>query len=42
MELVEYTATSANILTVRVGTNCPQGGDSGHGGKTVLSLQLKL
>jgi hypothetical protein len=29
---------SANILTVEVGTNCPQGGDSGHGGRTVLRL----
>ncbi len=28
----------ANILRVEVGTNCPQGGDSGHGGRTVLRL----
>jgi hypothetical protein len=25
-------------LTVSIGTNCPQGGDSGHGGRTVLRL----
>ena len=30
--------TSANILQVQAGTNCPQGGDAGHGGRTVLRL----
>lgn len=30
--------TSANILRVAVGTNCPRGGDAGHGGRTVLKL----
>ena len=30
--------SSANILLVEAGTNCPQGGDSGHGGRTVLRL----
>jgi hypothetical protein len=30
---------SANELRVTVGTNCPQGGDSGHGGRTVLILE---
>lgn len=30
--------THANILKVEVGTNCPQGGDGGHGGRTVLRL----
>jgi hypothetical protein len=29
----------ANNLRVTVGTNCPQGGDSGHGGRTVLILE---
>jgi len=29
---------SANTLLVEVGTNCPQGGDGGHGGRTVLRL----
>lgn len=33
-----HTAVSCNILEVQVGTNCPQGGDSGHGGRTVLRL----
>jgi hypothetical protein len=26
-------------FSVTVGTNCPQGGDSGHGGRTVLKFQ---
>jgi hypothetical protein len=30
--------TSANILQAEAGTNCPQGGDSGHGGRTILRL----
>lgn len=29
---------SCNGLQMSVGTNCPQGGDAGHGGKTVLEL----
>src|SRR5438105_3220440 len=29
----------ANVLRVEVGSNCPQGGDTGHGGRTYLSLQ---
>lgn len=28
----------ANTLEVIVGTNCPQGGDAGHGGVTILRL----
>jgi len=32
------TITSANILSVDVGTNCPRGGDAGHGGRTLLRL----
>ena len=31
--------TNANLLSVEVGTNCPQGGDSGHGGRTILRLR---
>jgi hypothetical protein len=31
--------TSANILRVSVGTNCPQGGDAGHGGRTYFKLE---
>lgn len=27
-----------NILKVEAGTNCPQGGDWGHGGRTLLRL----
>jgi len=30
--------TNANILKVQVGTNCPQGGDHGHGGRTLFRL----
>lgn len=41
IKLDEYTATSANILTCRIGTNCPQGGDSGHGGITILEFEDK-
>jgi len=32
------TFTSANILTVEVGTNTPMGGDAGHGGKTIFRI----
>jgi hypothetical protein len=34
----EYTASDANILTVMASSNCPQGGDSGHGGRTYFAL----
>jgi hypothetical protein len=27
------------VLGVTVGTSCPQGGDSGHGGRTLLRLR---
>jgi hypothetical protein len=26
------------MMTVQAGTNCPQGGDSGHGGRTVFRI----
>ena len=29
---------SANVLQVEAGTNCPQGGDTGHGGRTLFRL----
>lgn len=32
------TFEDACILTVEADTNCPQGGDSGHGGVTRISL----
>lgn len=32
------TIEDACVLTVGVGTNCPMGGDSGHGGRTVFRL----
>ena len=28
----------ANVLAVEVGSNCPQGGDSGHGGRSYLAF----
>jgi len=28
-----------NKMTAIVGTNCPQGGDSGHGGRTLLRIE---
>ena len=30
--------TNANLLTVQVGTNCPQGGNYSHGGRTVFRI----
>ncbi|WP_157581339.1 hypothetical protein [Spongiibacter tropicus] len=38
VKLLSKEFTSANILEVEAGTNCPQGGDSGHGGRTLLRL----
>lgn len=31
--------SSCNVLRVSAGTTCPKGGDSGHGGRTVLILE---
>ena len=31
-----FTITGANVLAVEAGTNCPQGGDGGHGGRALL------
>ena len=35
----EKEITNCNCLTVRCGTNCDMGGDSGHGGKTVIEIE---
>jgi hypothetical protein len=32
------TFASLNIITVHAGTNCPAGGDSGHGGRTIFGI----
>ena len=32
------TFESLNIITVHAGTNCPAGGDSGHGGRTIFGI----
>ena len=37
--MTQYVETNCNILQVEVKTNCPQGGDSGHGGHTVFELK---
>jgi hypothetical protein len=37
-KIEESVYYSANILRVAAGTNCPQGGDAGHGGKTIFRL----
>ena len=33
-----FEARSANILQIKVSTNCPMGGDGGHGGKTEIEF----
>lgn len=33
-----HEAVSCNILRVEVETNCPRGGDTGHGGRTQVSF----
>jgi hypothetical protein len=38
IEIYSKFFDSANILQVEAGTNCPQGGDTGHGGRTLLRL----
>ena len=38
VNVYDHEIATANIMAVEVGTNCPQGGDSGHGGRTVLRL----
>jgi len=38
VKLIEEIFESCNILKVQAGTNCPMGGDSGHGGRTVLRI----
>lgn len=38
VDLQQALITSANLLEVAVGSNCPQGGDGGHGGRTVFRL----
>ena len=35
----KFTVNSYNLLEVTVGTNCPKGGDSGHGGLTYFKLE---
>jgi len=37
--MISKEITSCNILKCSVETNCPQGGDSGHGGRTKFILE---
>ena len=39
MDLSSQEFVSANIIRISVGTNTPQGGDSGHGGKTIFKFE---
>ncbi len=39
VELYEKEIENECILRVEAGTNCPKGGDAGHGGRTVLRLR---
>jgi hypothetical protein len=38
IKIAEKVISGANILRIQAGTNCPQGGDSGHGGRTIMRL----
>ena len=38
IETVTSEFNRGNILRMTVGTNCPRGGDAGHGGRTVIML----
>jgi hypothetical protein len=38
LDLKTTEITSHNILRATAGTNCPRGGDAGHGGNTVLQV----
>lgn len=38
ISVFSHEAHAFNTLRVDVGSNCPQGGDSGHGGRTLLRL----
>jgi hypothetical protein len=33
-----FEFSSIHFLRIEVGTNCPRGGDSGHGGRTLLKF----
>jgi hypothetical protein len=37
VQLKEFNG--ANIIRVTAGTNCPQGGDTGHGGRTAFGIK---
>lgn len=38
VDIHTLTINRACTMTVEVGTNCPQGGDRGHGGRTLLRI----
>lgn len=39
IETEKYQEIDCNIIEVETGTNCPKGGDNGHGGRTYLRIQ---
>ena len=39
MSLSSQEIVGANIIRISVSTNIPQGGDSGHGGKTIFKFE---
>lgn len=39
MKTFKMKFQSANLLEAEVGTNTPQGGDAGHGGKTIFTIR---
>lgn len=39
IKLINKEIVNCNILQVEAGTNCPMGGDAGHGGRTVFGLK---
>jgi hypothetical protein len=41
-EVLSKTFTSMNVLTVAAGTNTPQGGDAGHGLKSLRVAEAVL
>ena len=39
MEIVGFKANNLDLLSLEVGTNCPQGGNRSHGGRTYFKLK---
>ena len=39
INVYDHKIETTNIMVVEAGTNCPQGGDKGHGGRTLIRFQ---